>query len=127
MSPPATNSRERSQKPAIGNAPQCPAWPPDVPHNDLRLIRPAIHLETRPVLERCVGPHAAVFNSRQQLTLLNCNAANTFFVGTSNDAAKRPPEFAQAERFDVVFFVELPGCDLVLALNGSKIPRDPIK
>ena len=32
-----------------------------------------------------------------------------FFVGTSNDISKLPPEFARAERFDGVFFLDLPG------------------
>ena len=32
-----------------------------------------------------------------------------FFVGTCNDASKLPPEFARAERFDGMFFVDLPG------------------
>lgn len=31
-----------------------------------------------------------------------------FFVGTCNDISKLPPEFARAERFDGVFFVDLP-------------------
>jgi SpoVK/Ycf46/Vps4 family AAA+-type ATPase len=31
-----------------------------------------------------------------------------FFVGTSNDISKLPPEFTRAERFDGVFFLDLP-------------------
>ena len=31
-----------------------------------------------------------------------------FFVGTCNDISKLPPEFARAERFDGVFFLDLP-------------------
>ena len=37
--------------------------------------------------------------------------SDVFFVGTCNDASKLPPEFARAERFDGVFFVDLPGRD----------------
>ena len=32
-------------------------------------------------------------------------------MGICNDASKLPPEFARAERFDGVFFVDLPGRD----------------
>jgi hypothetical protein len=35
--------------------------------------------------------------------------SDVFFVGTCNDASKLSPEFARAERFDGVFFVDLPG------------------
>ena len=31
-----------------------------------------------------------------------------FFVATCNDISKLPPEFARAERFDGIFFVDLP-------------------
>jgi len=30
------------------------------------------------------------------------------FIGTSNDISKLPPEFTRAERFDGVFFLDLP-------------------
>ena len=50
---------------------------------------------------------ARVFGSL--LTWLNDHESDVFFVGTCNDAAKLPPEFARAERFDGVFFVDLPG------------------
>jgi SpoVK/Ycf46/Vps4 family AAA+-type ATPase len=32
-----------------------------------------------------------------------------FFVGTSNDVSRLPPELSRAERFDGVFFLDLPG------------------
>ena len=32
-----------------------------------------------------------------------------FFIGTCNQIEKLPPEFARAESFDGVFFVDLPG------------------
>jgi SpoVK/Ycf46/Vps4 family AAA+-type ATPase len=50
---------------------------------------------------------ARVFGSL--LTWLNDHESDVFFVGTCNDASKLPPEFARAERFDGVFFVDLPG------------------
>ena len=42
------------------------------------------------------------------LTWLSDHTADVFFVGTSNDISKLPPEFARAERFDGVFFLDLP-------------------
>jgi len=55
------------------------------------------------------GVTARVFGSL--LTWLNEHESDVFFVGTCNDSRKRPPEFACAERFDGVFFVDLPGRD----------------
>jgi SpoVK/Ycf46/Vps4 family AAA+-type ATPase len=55
------------------------------------------------------GVTARVFGSL--LTWLNDYESDVFFVGTCNDASKLPPEFARAERFDGVLFVELPGPD----------------
>src|SRR5262249_17576334 len=42
------------------------------------------------------------------LTWLSDHTSDVFFVGTSNDISKLPPEFARAERFDAVFFLDLP-------------------
>jgi SpoVK/Ycf46/Vps4 family AAA+-type ATPase len=42
------------------------------------------------------------------LTWLSDHTSDVFFVGTSNDISKLPPEFARAERFDGVFFLDLP-------------------
>jgi len=53
------------------------------------------------------GVTARVFGSL--LTWLNDHESDVFFVATCNDASKLPPEFARAERFDGVFFVDLPG------------------
>jgi SpoVK/Ycf46/Vps4 family AAA+-type ATPase len=52
------------------------------------------------------------------LTWLNDHENDVFFVGTCNDASKLPPEFARAERFDGVFFVDLPGRDQKDAIWG---------
>jgi len=53
------------------------------------------------------GVTTRVFGSL--LTWLNDHESDVFFVGTCNDASKLPPEFTGAERFDGVFFVDLPG------------------
>ena len=42
------------------------------------------------------------------LTWLSDHESNVFFVGTCNDISKLPPEFTRAERFDGVFFLDLP-------------------
>src|SRR5581483_2391665 len=42
------------------------------------------------------------------LTWLSDHESDVFFVGTSNDVSRLPPEFARAERFDGVFFLDLP-------------------
>jgi SpoVK/Ycf46/Vps4 family AAA+-type ATPase len=43
------------------------------------------------------------------LTYLSDHETDVFFIATSNDISKLPPEFARAERFDGVFFIDLPG------------------
>lgn len=42
------------------------------------------------------------------LTWLSDHTSDVFFIGTSNDISKLPPEFTRAERFDGVFFLDLP-------------------
>jgi len=42
------------------------------------------------------------------LTWMNDHTSDVFVVCTSNDTSKLPPEFSRAERFDGVFFVDLP-------------------
>jgi hypothetical protein len=42
------------------------------------------------------------------LTWLSDRTSDCFFVGTCNDISKLPPEFSLAERFDAVFFLDLP-------------------
>src|SRR5262245_6363528 len=42
------------------------------------------------------------------LTWLADHDSDVFFIGTSNDISKLPPEFTRAERFDGVFFLDLP-------------------
>jgi SpoVK/Ycf46/Vps4 family AAA+-type ATPase len=45
------------------------------------------------------------------LSWLNDRTCDAFVVGTCNDISKLPPEFARAERFDAVVFVDLPDRD----------------
>jgi hypothetical protein len=43
------------------------------------------------------------------LTWLNDHQSDVFVVCTANDVQRLPPEFSRAERFDGVFFIDLPG------------------
>jgi len=52
------------------------------------------------------GVSARMFGSL--LTWLNDHTSDVFFVATCNDISNLPPEFSRAERFDGVFFVDLP-------------------
>jgi len=62
------------------------------------------------------GVTARLFGSL--LTWLNDHESDVFFVGTCNDATRLPPEFARAERFDGVFFIDLPSRDQKDAIWG---------
>jgi len=52
------------------------------------------------------GVSARLFGSF--LTWLNDHESDVFVVATANDITKLPPEFSRAERFDGVFFLDLP-------------------
>jgi len=43
------------------------------------------------------------------LSWLNDHESDVFVVCTANDVGKLPPEFARAERFDAIFFLDFPG------------------
>jgi hypothetical protein len=43
------------------------------------------------------------------LSWLNDHASDVFVVCSANDVSRLPPEFSRAERFDAVFFLDLPG------------------
>jgi hypothetical protein len=45
------------------------------------------------------------------LTYLSDHESDVFFVATSNDISKLPPELSRAERFDGVFFLDLPAAN----------------
>jgi hypothetical protein len=43
------------------------------------------------------------------LTWLNDHTSDVFVVCTANDVSRLPPEFSRAQRFDGIFFLDLPG------------------
>ena len=43
------------------------------------------------------------------LSYLNDHESDVYFVCSANDVSKLPPEFTRAERFDAIFFLDLPG------------------
>ena len=45
------------------------------------------------------------------LSWLNDHESDVFVVCTANDVTKLPPEFARAERFDAVYFLDLPSSE----------------
>ncbi len=79
------------------------------------------------------GVSARMFGSF--LAWLNDHESDVFVVCTANDVSRLPPEFSRAERFDAVFFIDLPGREerqaiwrLYLELFGldtaQKLPAD---
>lgn len=52
------------------------------------------------------GVSARLFGT--MLTWLNDHTSDVFVIGTCNDISKLPAPFSRAERFDAVFFVDLP-------------------
>ena len=62
------------------------------------------------------------------LSWLNDHESDAFFVGTSNDVSRLPPELTRAERFDGVFFLDLPGRgekDAIWAMYLARFALDP--
>ncbi|ADB18078.1 AAA ATPase central domain protein [Pirellula staleyi DSM 6068] len=53
------------------------------------------------------GVSARLFGSL--LTWMNDHTSDVYLVATCNDISRLPPEFSRAERFDGVFFLNLPG------------------
>jgi hypothetical protein len=53
------------------------------------------------------GVSARIFGSL--LTYLSDHETDVFVACTSNDISKLPPEFVRAERFDAVYYLDLPG------------------
>ena len=60
---------------------------------------------------------------RQLLTWLNDHESDVFVVCTANDVSKLPPEFARAERFDGMFFLDLPG-SREKEIDLADVPRE---
>lgn len=66
------------------------------------------------------------------LTYLSDRTSDTFVVGTCNDISKLPPEFSRAERWDGVFFLDLPNANeknLIWAMYKQQfdIPESQIR
>ena len=62
------------------------------------------------------------------LTWLNDHKSDVFFIGTCNKIEQLPPEFTRAERFDGVFFVDLPNVEArqyIWNLYLAKFQIDP--
>lgn len=62
------------------------------------------------------------------LTWLNDHETDVFVVATSNDVSRLPPEFARSERFDGIFFLDLPGReqkDAIWAMYRNLYQIDP--
>ena len=53
------------------------------------------------------GVSARLFGSL--LTWMNDHTSDVYLVATCNDISQLPPEFSRAERFDGIFFLNLPG------------------
>lgn len=81
------------------------------------------------------GVSARLFGSF--LSWLNDHESDVFVVATANDIAKLPPEFSRAERFDGVFFVDLPNAEQRQAIwkiylkqfgldAGQRLPADDL-
>jgi SpoVK/Ycf46/Vps4 family AAA+-type ATPase len=78
------------------------------------------------------GVSARLFGSL--LSWLSDHESDVFFIATSNDISKLPPEFARSERFDGVWFLDLPASsekgkiwDLYLRafeISKQPLPRD---
>lgn len=69
------------------------------------------------------------------LSWMNDHESDVFVVATANDISRLPPEFSRAERFDGVFFLDLPGREQRQAIwqlylekyqldRGQKLPAD---
>lgn len=57
------------------------------------------------------GEHDSGVGARMMgslLTWLNDHSSDVFFIFTSNDVSRLPPELTRAERFDAMFFMDLP-------------------
>jgi SpoVK/Ycf46/Vps4 family AAA+-type ATPase len=62
------------------------------------------------------------------LSYLNDHESDVYFVCSANDVSKLPPEFTRAERFDAIYFVDLPGSrdkEQIWQLYLKKFELDP--
>ena len=62
------------------------------------------------------------------LSYLNDHESDVYFVCSANDVSKLPPEFTRAERFDAIFFLDLPASrekEQIWRLYLEKFGLDP--
>ena len=59
------------------------------------------------------------------LTWLSDHTSDVYVVCTSNDVSQLPPEFTRAERFDGVFFIDLPSKEEKAAATSPSTPPPP--
>jgi SpoVK/Ycf46/Vps4 family AAA+-type ATPase len=62
------------------------------------------------------------------LSYLNDHESDVYFVCSANDVSKLPPEFTRAERFDSIFFLDLPAArekEQIWRLYLGKFGLDP--
>ncbi len=74
------------------------------------------------------GISARLFGSL--LTWMNDHTSDVYLVATCNDISKLPPEFSRAERFDGIFFLNLPGRtekDAIWQLYLQQFRLEPIQ
>jgi hypothetical protein len=57
------------------------------------------------------------------LSWLSDRESDSFFIGTANDVSRLPPEFSRAERFDAVFFLDLPSAQEKAAIWSLYLKR----
>jgi ATPase family associated with various cellular activities (AAA) len=72
------------------------------------------------------GVSARLFGSL--LSWMSDHESDVFLIATSNDVSKLPPEFSRAERFDGIYFLDLPGRaekDAIWAMYLEKYGLDP--
>ncbi len=62
------------------------------------------------------------------LSFMSDHESDIFFIMTANDITRLPPEFTRAERFDAVFFIDLPGRaekDKIWPIHLARYGHDP--
>jgi hypothetical protein len=72
------------------------------------------------------GVSARLFGSL--LSWMSDHESDVFLIATSNDVSKLPPEFSRAERFDGIYFLDLPGRaekDAIWEMYINKFGTDP--
>jgi SpoVK/Ycf46/Vps4 family AAA+-type ATPase len=72
------------------------------------------------------GVSARLFGSL--LTWMSDHETDAFLIATSNDVSKLPPELSRAERFDAIYFLDLPAArekDVIWRMYLARYGLDP--